>query len=177
MTDHSAAVRYTATEISIHHDDPVWRSAETVAIANYWNGTIAPETRQTEARLLWSSSALYVRFDAAQHEPLVVNELPDTSAKTIGLWERDVCEIFIAPDLERPNEYFEFEIAPTGEWLDLGIRIAGGTRETDWDYSSGMESASRVESTAVVMTIKIPWDAFGKSPRGGDVWLGNLFRC
>jgi Carbohydrate-binding family 9 len=27
------------------------------------------------------------------------------------------------------------------------------------------------------MAIKIEWKAFGKTPKIGDVWLGNIFRC
>jgi hypothetical protein len=27
------------------------------------------------------------------------------------------------------------------------------------------------------MALKVPWSAFGRKPRPGDVWLGNLFRC
>jgi hypothetical protein len=25
--------------------------------------------------------------------------------------------------------------------------------------------------------MKIPWEAFGKKPSAGDVWVGNIFRC
>ena len=39
----------------------------------------------------------------------------------MGLWDRDVCEIFIAPDEHVIERYFEFEAAPTGEWLDVAI--------------------------------------------------------
>jgi alpha-galactosidase len=40
-----------------------------------------------------------------------------------------------------------------------------------------MESAARIEKGKVVMAMKIPWTAFGVTPKAGDVWLGNLFRC
>ena len=81
------------------------------------------------------------------------------------------------PDASQRNKYFEFEIAPTGEWIDLGIEVASRERKTDWDYSSGMTSATEIETGKVVMAIKIPWEAFGARPKTGDVWLGNLFRC
>jgi hypothetical protein len=157
--------------------DDAWKGVLPVTITTDWSGEIAPEGRQFETRLLWSDSALYVRFDAIQREPLVVIECPQLSNKTIGLWERDVCEVFIAPDAARKNKYFEFEIAPTGEWIDLGLEIADGTRKMDLKYTSGMTSAAKIEKEKIVMGIKIPFVSFGKDPTSGDVWLGNIFRC
>ena len=106
-----------------------------------------------------------------------MSEAPDLKSKTKGLWDRDVCEIFIAPDKDKRNKYFEFEIAPTGEWIDLGIEVTPKKRLTDLDYASGMTSAARIERNRVVMAIRIPWKALGKAPEAGDVWLGNIFRC
>ena len=93
------------------------------------------------------------------------------------LWDRDVCEIFIAPDNREPRKYFEFEVAPNGEWIDLTIDLTSGTRETGWDYKSGMKSTAKIGKDKVVMAIKVEWKALGKTPKTGDVWLGNLFRC
>lgn len=158
-------------------DNKAWKRASEVKVGTYWSGERAPAGRHFKARLLWSDAALYVRFEAAQTEPLVVSENPDLSRKTMNLWDRDVCEIFIAPDSETPNKYYEFEVAPTGEWLDLKIHALPGKRQTDWDYRSGMESAARTEKGKIVTAIKIGWAAFGKTPAAGDVWRGNLFRC
>lgn len=154
-----------------------WANARPVEIVSYSSGEKAPDARRAEARLLWSDAALYVRFEAKQGEPLVISDKPDLSKKTNGLWGRDVCEIFIAPVAKDRNRYFEFEIAPTGEWIDLGIHVLPAKRETDWEYHSGMTSAARIESDRVVMAIKVPWAALGKKPKAGDVWVGNLFRC
>jgi hypothetical protein len=99
------------------------------------------------------------------------------SSKTRGLWDRDVCEIFVAPNRDEPRKYFEFEIAPNGEWIDLGVYQKPDERVTDWDYRSGMQSSSKIERGKITMAIKVPWKAFGKTPKTSDVWLGNLFRC
>ncbi|MBK8303765.1 MAG: carbohydrate-binding family 9-like protein [Pyrinomonadaceae bacterium] len=154
-----------------------WNKAEEVSITKYWSGVAATSTRQFKTRLLWSNTALYVRFEAEQNEPLIVSEKPDLTKKIRGLWDRDVCEIFIAPDKKNRNKYFEFEIAPNGEWIDLGIEVTPKARLTDWDYRSNMTSAAFIEAEKVVMAIKIPFAALGKTPKAGDVWLGNLFRC
>lgn len=158
-------------------DSDKWNAANEVEISKYWSGKMAPVGRHFKALLLWSDTALYVRFEAAQDEPLVVSENPALTSKTNGLWDRDVCELFIAPDAKKRNKYYEFEVAPTGEWIDLAIEVLPKKRKTDLEYNSGMESAAKIGDKKILMAIKIPWTALGKTPKTGDVWLGNLLRC
>lgn len=158
-------------------ENEAWQRCEPVTIAHLWSGEPAPVERQAEVRICWSDEALHVRFVGNQHEPLVVSAEPRTDRKTLGLWDRDVCEIFIAPDPQNPQRYFEFEAAPTGEWVDLGIVIAPEGRLTDWDYRSGMDAAARVEESSIRVGMKIPWSASIPKPKPDDVWLVNLFRC
>lgn len=172
------SIRYIENDFPIDElDHGAWEKADEINIETYWSGEIAPVGRHFRTRLLWSGSAFYVCFLANQNEPLVISEHPNLNSKTIGLWDRDVCEIFVVPDTDEPRKYFEFEIAPTGEWIDLGIYQMPDKRETDWSYNSGMQPAAKIEGDKIKMAIKIPWQAFGKTPRAGDIWLGNLFRC
>lgn len=164
---------FAVTEI----DDKNWKKAEEIPIEKYWSGESAPVGRHAKAKLLWSKNALYIRFEANQTEPLIVSEKPHLKTKTRGLWDRDVCEIFLAPNKDEPRKYFEFEIAPSGEWIDLAIHQMPDKRKTDWDYNSGMQSAARIEKDKIWMTIKIEWKAFGKTPKVNEIWRGNLFRC
>jgi len=157
-------------------DDGDWENGEDLTISEYWSGDPAPPERRCDARLLWSDAGLHIRFQAVQAEPLVVSEVPVLDRKTNRLWERDVCEIFIAPGKEVPSRYLEFEAAPTGEWLDLAIEYESDERITDWDFSSGMTAAGRIGEGKVEMTVTVPWDAFGTRPRAGDVGRGKLFR-
>lgn len=157
-------------------DSLAWRAATPVIIDRQWNGELAAEHRWTDVRTLWSESALYIRFDARQGEPLFLNEDPQTSTKTMELWEHDVCELFLAPDREEPRFYAEFEIAPTGEWLDLTVDWRK-EEPRDWEYNSGMEAFSSIERVRVIMVMKIPWAAFGGQPTAGDTWLGNFYRA
>ena len=158
-------------------ENKAWDKAASVTVDKYWSGENAPKERQFKAKLLWSETAVYVRFEANQKEPLIVSEKANLTSKTRGLWERDVCEIFFATNREEFRKYFEFEIAPNGEWIDLGIYQMPDKRETDWDYQSGMQSKSVIGKDKIWMAIKIEWKAFGKTPKAGDVWLGNIFRC
>lgn len=154
-----------------------WARARPVGLARYWSGEEAPAGRRAEARLLWGESALVARFVCRQEEPLVVCAAPRLDRKTVGLWERDVCEIFVAPDASAPRRYFEFEAAPTGEWLDLAITLTDDGRETDWDYRSGMTAAARLEGQTLTVGMRVPWAALGGAPRPGESWRANLFRC
>jgi alpha-galactosidase len=104
-------------------------------------------------------------------------DAPQTETKTIGLWDRDVCEIFVAPEANAPERYFEFEAAPTGEWLDLAIDWKPDGRIADWEYDSGMQAAGRIGANEIEVLMCLPWRAFGREPRDGDVWRVNLFRC
>ena len=155
----------------------LWDKAQDVSVSQYWSGVAALAGRHFTTRLLWSDNALYVRFEANRGELLIVSDKPDLSKKTLKLWDRDVCEIFIAPNKAKRNKYFEFEIAPNGEWIDLGIEVTPKERKTDWDYKSNMQSAVRIDKDIIVMAVKIPFAALGKTPKSGDIWLGNLFRC
>ncbi|MBV9210071.1 MAG: carbohydrate-binding family 9-like protein, partial [Acidobacteria bacterium] len=146
-------------------------------LARYWSGEEARPERQAVARALWSEESLCVRFDCRQAEPLVISDEAQTARKTIGLWERDVCEIFIAPDRDEPRRYFEFEAAPTGEWLDLKIHQMPERRETDWEYLSGMTASASIQTDRIIISMCIPFAAFGRRPRAGDAWRANLFRC
>jgi hypothetical protein len=171
-------IKHIAADLDIVDlEASLWGRVAPVRVDRYWSGEPAAAGRQFSAWFLWSGAALYVRFEAKQAEPLVVSDKPDLSKKTLQLWDRDVCEIFIAPDRTRRNKYFEFEVAPTGEWIDLAIEVTPNGRKTDWDYASDMTSAAQIEKDKVVMAIKIPFASLGRTPKAGDVWLGNLFRC
>jgi alpha-galactosidase len=154
-----------------------WDRAEPVHITKLWSGEDAPFERHAEVCSLWSDEFLYVRFFCNQTEPLVVSDNPQTETKTIGLWDRDVCEIFIAPNPEEPNRYFEFEAAPTGEWVDLELHQMPERRETNPGYESKMMVAAKIEDEKVMIIIRIPFSSLRAMPKATDGWRVNLFRC
>lgn len=155
----------------------LWNKALSVSVDHSWSGLIAPEGRRFQFRMLWSAATIHVLFEAAFDSPIITHTSPDLTQKSMGLWERDVCEIFIAPDREEPRRYFEFEAAPNGEWLDVEIDLTSGERRSFWEYSSGMQTVSKINEVSFLTTLHIPFSAFGKTPVPGDVWLGNIFRC
>jgi alpha-galactosidase len=152
-------------------------TADQIAIESYWSGDIAPEQRHATVNAFWSSNAIFIVFVANQFEPLIVKDQPDLLQKTPGLWNYDVCEAFISPGTSTRGRYFEFEVAPTGEWVDLAIEVTPAGRNSDLAFDSGMTVAVQAAHNSIKSAMKIPWKAFGIVPANGDVWLGNLFRC
>ena len=178
MTEPAIIARHIDQPINPHDfDNQIWEQCEPVQIEHYWSGEPAVGSRHAEARVCWSEDALHVRFIGEQNEPLIVTDHPDTDQKTLGLWDRDVCEIFLAPDASKPWRYFEFEAAPTGEWVDLGITVKPEGRETDWDYASGFTTAAKLEGERLLVGMRIPWSESLPQPQPGDVWRVNVFRC
>ncbi len=102
----------------------------------------------------------------------------------MGLWDRDVCEIFIAPDPQVVERYFEFEAAPTREWIDVAIHWTAEKRESDWEFHSGMTVATDltvdpkpIQKGFLTISIRIPWNHWIHQPQKGERWRVNLFRC
>ncbi len=180
MTHEDQIIEARHTAIDLNATDlksAEWKNAQGIQIDRYWSGAPAPAGRHAEARILWSTKALHVRFVSHQAEPLVVSEKPQTLNKTMGLWDRDVCEIFIAPDPHVVERYLEFEAAPTGEWLDVAIHWSPQKRESDWEFHSHMSTAARVENDRVTIAMRIPWNHWIHEPQKGERWRVNLFRC
>src|SRR5438045_1159445 len=155
----------------------IWQECQPITIDRLWSGEPASPSRRAEARICWSNAALHVRFLCRQQEPLVIGPNPQTDKKTLGLWDRDVCEVFLAPDAANFGRYFEFEAAPTGEWVDLGITTTPSGRETDWDFYSGFRTAAKLDEERLFVGMKIPWSSAIPKPEAGEEWRVNLFRC
>ena len=178
MSDSTIIAPYIGESLSpADFENQVWEDSEPVKITQLWSGEPAAASRHAEARLCWSNNALHVRFDCRQQEPLVVSANPVTDKKTLGVWDRDVCEIFLAPDPANPSRYFEFEAAPNGEWVDLGITLTPTGRETDWDFASGFTTAAKLAGERLLVGMRIPWSESLPKPANGDVWRVNVFRC
>jgi hypothetical protein len=178
VDDPTITARYVRPELAVADlTSPEWNRSPAVPINRYWSGEPAPSSRHAEARLLWSDKALHVRYDCVQAEPLIISATPQTEAKTMQLWDRDVCEIFIAPDPSVVERYFELEAAPTGEWMDVAIDWKPEQRESDWSFNSQMTTAAEVHHDRVTIAMRIPWGDAIPQPQKGDRWRVNLFRC
>src|SRR5687767_6816970 len=122
------------------------------------------------------SSRPWVEGFVVREAPLIQKDAL-LDRKTIGLWDTDVCEIFITPSGESPNRYYEFEAAPNGAWVDLAITIEPEGIEREWDFQSGMTTAAHSSGDLLTVVMRIPWSNRIPKPKLGDEWRVNLFRC
>ena len=180
MNDSTLIINRASDEVTPENiEHPAWETTGTALLNRYWSGENAPSERCATARLLWTPIALLVRFDCEQHEPLIINHNPILTQETAGLWEKDVCELFVAPDCDCATTYCEFEVAPTGEWLDYKISQQPDFRETDTAFDSGMQTAAWIRETSFTAVFSVAWTAFSRraAPVVGERWAGNFFRC
>jgi len=166
----------TAPPLAADFTHPAWQAAPPLALDRLWSGSAAPAELATTARLVWTPVDLWVGFVCAFTD-LDVDDSPDSAVERVGLWDRDVCEIFVRSSYEpHPASYKEFEVAPTAQWCDLAIHQP--RLDVDWRWQSGMRTAAAIDAAAASWraVMRIPLAAFGGAPRAGDEWHANLFR-
>lgn len=154
--------------------EAAWEDAPLAWVESRLADGAAEPDLATTARLLWSDRFLYVGFEAPYRQLTTFPPQPSPGER-LGLWERDVVEVFVGTDLERVNRYAEIEVAPTGETLDVLVDLPA----KDFAWSSGVEAVVRVESQRRLWTteLRIPWTALAAAPpRSGDRWRLNLYR-
>jgi Carbohydrate family 9 binding domain-like len=156
---------------------PFWLTARRVSFDQA--GFTRTPYPQSETRLAsrWTREYLYLAF-WCHYQSLNIFNGEDPKAERWGLWDKDVVEAFIAPDPARPSNYFEFEVAPNNQWIDLEIDL---TRRpfNNAQWNSGFEHATRIDTGRHVWTSewRIPLTALtrpGISPEG--VWRINFYR-
>jgi predicted TIM-barrel fold metal-dependent hydrolase len=153
----------------------VWQKARPVRIEYQTKDYAALPEVSTTVRALWSDRYLYL-FYTSPYTQLTEFRPPILNRERIGLWERDVVEAFIGADPNRPHVYKEYQVAPTGEKLDLALDLP----KRDFAWSSGFEAAVRVHKKARVWTAewRIPLASVSiMPPRAGATWRLNLLRC
>ena len=149
-----------------------WQNAKPVAVeSDSRSAAVRPEL-STTVRALWTDDFLYLAYDCPF--TTLTTFQPVQAPERFGLWERDVVEAFIASDANNVRRYTEYEVSPTNERLDVKIP------EKDFAWSSGFESATRVDEKAKRWTaeMRIPISALGGTrPPAGQRWRINLYRC
>jgi hypothetical protein len=100
---------------------------------------------RTEVRGLWTDTHLYFLF-ACPYRKLNVFLPAQNDGPRDKLWDRDVVEMFLGDDWKNIRHYREFEIAPTGDWIDLAINLDGNSYDQRW--RSGWQVRARIDPQA-----------------------------
>jgi hypothetical protein len=154
---------------------PVWASAKPARLEYLMKDGSPRSELSTIARALWSNQYLYMSFDCPFTKLTVFDDARAPEAgKRLGLWDRDVVEVFCGPDAAHPNHYGEFEVAPTNERLDVMVDLPA--KNFGWD--SKFASATKVNEATHHWTaeFRIPLASLAAAPKPGDQWRINLFR-
>ena len=99
----------------------------------------------------WTATHLYFAF-RCKYSTLNVYEGEDASKERWELWNRDVAEVFFNPGPQRVPHYYEFEVAPNNQWIDLEIdKTKTPFNDAAWD--SHFDHATRVDSANHVWSL------------------------
>lgn len=132
---------------------------------------------ETAVASCWTADFLYLAFWCRyQTLNLYPEENPDL--ERWELWERDVVEAFIAPQPQYGSHYYEFEVAPNNQWLDVEIDLNRTPYYALWN--SGFEHATQINSENHLWTaeMRIPVASMRVEPLCAQhEWRINFYRC
>jgi cellulose/xylan binding protein with CBM9 domain len=157
---------------------PAWKKAAWRRFDHDMSGKVRYRDAETRVGILWSARFVYFAFHC-HYTRLNTYEGEDPTKERWELWERDVVEVFANPEPARVNHYYEFEVAPNNQWIDLEID-KDKTPFNDAKWNSGFEHATRVDPAKHVWTceMRIPVASMGvERLRAGAVWRANFFRA
>lgn len=176
----AAETRHSSTNFLPDGDlgKSLWKQAKWVEFDSDASGKSHYPEAETRVASLWTETHIYFAF-SSRYDSLNIYEGEDPKAERWQLWERDVVEVFLNPEPARVNHYFEFEVAPNNQWIDLEI---DKTKDpfNDASWNSGFEHATRIDAEHHVWTMemRIPLAAMNvKDPRAGTEWRVNFFRA
>lgn len=156
----------------------VWKKAKWVEIDHSMDGKANVPAEKTRAAAVWTDKYVYFLF-WCKYEQLNVFEGEDFSKERWELWNKDVAEVFLNPQPERLWHYYEFEVAPNNQWIDLEI-TGKGIEAHDAKWNSGFEHATHVDAQNHIWTaeMRIPLSAMNVSaPKAGMEWRANFYRA
>lgn len=153
----------------------VWRDAAVQTMDKDCRREIKYPKLKTEIRSFWTDTDLYFLFRCPYD---VLNLWPADNLKPHPkLWDRDVVEMFIGSDWQNIRRYREFEMAPTGDWIDLAIDLNRNSYDPTW--RSGWKTLAHIDKEHKIWyaACKIPLSAIGgRKVERGARWRGNLYR-
>jgi hypothetical protein len=162
--------------ISLDEANPMWAAAGRATIVKDCSHDLEYPAVRTEVRGFWTDTDLYLLF-RCPYKDLNLFLPPQNNTARVDLWDRDVVEMFLGDDWKNIRHYREFEIAPTGDWIDLAIDLDRQSYDHAW--RSGWKTAARIDRDARVWyaEARIPLRAVTAAKViPGTRWRMNLYR-
>lgn len=174
----SFAIHHVAghPELSLNPNSVVWRHADAQQMSRDCTRKVDyPETR-SEIRSFWTDTDLYFLF-RCPFSALNLFLPPDNGVERVGLWDRDVVEMFLGDDWTNIRHYREFEVAPTGDWIDLAIDLDHKSYDHTW--RSGWKTMAQIDKGNKIWyaAARIPLSSISTNRvANGTKWRMNLYR-
>jgi alpha-galactosidase len=156
----------------------VWKNAQWVEFDHDASGRYHYPELVTRVASAWSDSYVYFAF-SCRFDNLNVYEGEDISKERWELWNRDVAEVFVNPQPDRITHYYEFEVAPNNQWIDLEIEktknpFNDAAWNSEFSHASKVDSQKRIWATEM----RIPLRSMNVAAlRTGSQWRVNFFRA
>jgi predicted TIM-barrel fold metal-dependent hydrolase len=153
--------------------EAAWKDAVPTPLEYTLNDSSPRLELSTEVRCLWSDEALYFGFQCPFTKLTTFNVPVDK--ERLGLWDRDVVEMFVGTDATNIRRYAEFEVAPTNERLDVLVDLP----QKDFAWDSGFQSAVKIDTQAMRWTAEVRIPVKSLAPltvEKGTRLRVNLFR-
>ncbi|MFI5300389.1 MAG: DUF362 domain-containing protein [Polyangiales bacterium] len=130
--------------------DAAWARATPVKWSTDWEGHASDVA--TSARFLWSSDALYVLVEISS-AGLHADATRSRDVDRPKLYEEDCVELFLGASLADRDHYYEIEVGPFGQFLDLDVQHA--QKKSDVAWSSKPTIATRTDAVKHTATIEL----------------------
>lgn len=172
------SIPYAAGSPAINADPQsnVWKNSAQSWISKDCSRVLDYPKIKTEVRAFWTDTDLYVLF-ICPYQALNLFLPAQKEKPRNGLWDRDVVEIFLGDDWTNIRHYREFELAPTGDWIDLAIDLDRNSYDQAW--RSGWKTAASIDEKSKTWraAARIPLKSVStKEVKAGTHWRMNLYR-
>jgi len=180
MPGATLTAKYSARDFTPDADlqKKIWKRANWAQFDHSMDGKVKLPTEKTRVAAVWTAKYVYFAF-WCKYENLNIFDGEDATKERWELWNKDVAEVFLNPQPERLWHYYEFEVAPNNQWIDLEI-TGKGISDHDAKWNSNFDHAAHVDSKNHVWTaeMRIPLSALNVSdPKAGTEWRVNFYRA
>jgi hypothetical protein len=108
---YTAERRIDAILIDANLNEASWHNAAPSSVFTFWDGTAAPASLRTTAKMIWDDEYLYIAFSAIDPDVYATYTVRDAR-----LWEQDNFEVFVT--VPGTTGYVEVEGSPRGTIWD-----------------------------------------------------------
>ena len=165
-----------APDLNTDPNSATWSHAASTWIERDCTQQINYPKLRTEVRAFWTDTDLYLLFISPYSE-LNLWLPADNSKDRLKLWDRDVVEFFLGDDWSNIKQYREFEIAPTGDWVDLAVDLNRDSYDANWN--SGWQRLGRIDEKNDVWyaAARVPLRSVSeRQVKPATKWRVNLYR-